>query len=233
MRDKRKTEPKEQYLKLYYYILSIEGISLAEKNLLAHFHSYGIKGCWESNKKLGEILFVGERSISRFVTNLKKRGLVFWVHPKGRYRTIWSKLHPEVKASTFLYYMGEQISKEAIINGHAAEILLGQNCQESIEKSVVPTETKQCVQVRQNCLHTNNTTKKDTNRRTIERPTPLPAGGQSPAALVERTQARMDATEYFKQKFGIGAKKKFSPMSEAEFQTEKQKQKQALFALNK
>ncbi len=124
-----------------------------------------------------------------------------------------------------------QISKEAVINGHAAEILLGQNCQESIDKSVVPAATKQCVQVRQDCLHINNTTNKDTIRATIERPLPLPAGGQAPAALEQRTEARLDAIGNFKQKFGIGSRKKYTPLSEGEFHDKKQKQKEALLAL--
>ena len=233
MRDKNKINQDERHFKIYYYMLNIEGISLAEKFLLAHIHSYGLNGCWEGNEKLGELLCVGERSISRWVTNLKKHGLVYWVHPKGRYRTIWSKLHPEVKASNTLYYIGEQISKEAVINGHAAEILLGQNCQESIDKSVVPAATKQCVQVRQDCLHINNTTNKDTIRATIERPMPLPAGGQAPAALEQRKEARLDAIDNFKKSFGFAQKKKYTPLSDGEFQIEKEKKKQALLALNK
>ena len=233
MRDKCKTKPKEKYLKIPYYILNIEGISLSEKVLLAHFHSYGTKGCWQSNETLGKMFFISARSISKWVTNLKKHNLVYWVHPKGRYRTIWAKTHPDVATSEELFYMNEKISKKSVIEGHAAQILLRKNLPTTQEENSVVTEKNRVVQVGRNLLHTNNTTNKDTKRATIERPSPLPAGGQSPAALVERTQARMDATEYFKQKFGIGSRKIFTPLSEAEFQNEKDKQKQALLALNK
>ena len=161
MRDKRKTKPKEQYLKLYYYMLGMEGISLVETFFLAHIHSYGIKGCWQGNETLGKMFFTSARSISKWLANLKKHNLVYWVH------------------------------------------------------------------------HTNNTTNKDTIRATIERPLPLPAGGQAPAALEQRTEARLDLIDNFKHKFGIGSRKKFTPLSEAEFQDKKQKQRQALFATNK
>ena len=179
---KSNDSPKEKYLKIPYHILNIETLDLREKVLLAHIYSYGIKGCWEGNKRLGELFRVSERSISRWMARLKKTGFIFWVHPKGRYRTIWARSHPEVRTAQYLYYIGEKISKEAVIKGHAAKILQRQDCQEGIDKTGVPTSPECVFQVRQNCLHTNNTTIKDTTGKTIAPPAPLPAGGQAPAA---------------------------------------------------
>ncbi|MBN1972377.1 MAG: hypothetical protein JW787_01965 [Sedimentisphaerales bacterium] len=48
----------------------------------------------------------------------------------------------------------------------------------------------------------------------MEQPPPLPAGGQAPAALIERTQAQQETIDNFKQKFGIGKKGTFTPMPE-------------------
>lgn len=233
MRDKNKTKPKEQYLKIPYRILNIECISLSERVLLAHIHSYGIKGCWQGNETLGKMFFTSARSISKWVTNLKKNNLVYWVHPKGRYRTIWAKTNPDVATSEELFYMNEKISKKSVIEGHAAEILLRRNLPAAPEENSVVTEKNHVVQVGRNLLHTNNTTNKDTIRATIERPLPLPAGGQAPAALEQRTQARLDAIDNFKKSFGFGQKKKYIPMSDAEFENKKQKQREALLALNK
>lgn len=227
MADKSK-KPTERYLKIPYHILNIEGISPAEKVLLAHIYSYGTNGCWESNETLGKIFKVDERSISRWVKNLKKHGFVFWVHPKGRYRTLWAKTHPDVKAAQKLFYMSEEISKEDVINCHAAQILLGQNCRGSIDKNVVATATNQCIQVRQNCLYINNTTNKDTMEKTIERPSPLPAGGQAPAALKCRTLAHQETIDNLKRTFGFVKKEKFTPLPEGEFQDRVQRQRAAL-----
>jgi hypothetical protein len=108
---------------------------------------------------------------------------------KGRYRTLWAKSHPEVKTAQALLYMKEKISKEAVVKGHAAKILQRHHCLEGIDKTGVPTATNQCVQVRQNCPHINNTTIKDTIKETTAPPSPLPAGGQAPAVLDGENQA--------------------------------------------
>ena len=226
----KKIETKEQYLKMPYHILNIEGISLSEKLLLSHIYGFSTKGCWQSNETIGRIFMVKERSISRWVKNLKKNGLVFWVHPKGRYRTLWAKSHPDVKAKQQLFYMGEKISKEAVIKGHAAQILHGQNCQGTKDRTVAPTATNECVQVRQNCLHINNTTKKDIIRKTIEPPSPLPAGGQAPAALEQRTRAQKEAVNNFLNTFGRSKRMQRTLLSEQETRDRVQQQRKALLA---
>jgi hypothetical protein len=231
-RTKRKKEPKELYLKIPYHILNIPGLGLCEKVLLAHIYSFGEKGCWQSNATLGEIFMVDGRTISRWLARLKKNSLVLWVHPKGRYRTIWAKSHPNVKTGAALSYMGEQISKEAVISGHAAAILQRQNCPGGIDRSVLPTATNQCIQVGQNCPHTNNTTKKDIISQTTAPPSPLPAGGQAPAVLAERKAAAVRRIEEFKKQFGI-AKRPREPLSEQEIQNRKQSQLSALLATAK
>lgn len=223
---------KEQYLKVPYHILNIAGLGLCEKMLLAHIYSFGAKGCWQSNQTLGAIFFVGQRTISRWLGEAKKHGHVLWLHPKGRYRTLWAKSHPDVRAAATLSYMGEQISKEAVVTGRAAAILLRQNCPGGIDKSVVATTTNQCSQVRQNCPPTNNTTKKETTGATIAPPSPLPAGGQAPAVLAQRRTEAARAVEEFKIRFGLG-RKLHQPLSEQEFQNRRQQQRDALMALQR
>jgi hypothetical protein len=228
-RSKGKKEPKELYLKVPYHILNIPGLGLCEKVLLAHIYSFGEKGCWQSNATLGKIFFVDGRTISRWLARLKKNSLVLWVHPKGRYRTIWAKSHPKVKMAVTLSYMGEKISKQSVISGHAAMILQGQNCPGSIDKPDLPTETNQCIQVGQNCLHTNNTTNKDIITQTTAPPQPLPAGGQASAVLTERKNTAVRTVEEFKKQFGI-SKKGSAPLSEKEINNRRQAQLKALLA---
>ena len=122
----KKKKHKELYLKIPYHILNIKNLGADEKMLLAHIYSFGQKGCWQSNATLGEIFYVDGRTVSRWVARLKKFSLILWVHPKGRYRTIWAQSHPQVKGAQTLQYMNEQISKKAVISGHAAAILLRQ-----------------------------------------------------------------------------------------------------------
>jgi len=226
-----KAKPKEQYLKVPYHILNIRDLGLAEKILLAHIYSFGEKGCWQGNATLGEMFFVDGRTISRWVTQIKKSGHVFWVHPKGRYRTIWAKSHPAVSQASTLLYMGQEISKEAVVKGHAATILLRQDCRGGIDRAVAATTTNRCIQVRQNCPHTNNTTIKETIGNTTAPPAPLPAGGQAPAVLVERRRTDVRHIEDFKKSFGI-ARIVRKPLSERQIEQRRQKLKAALLAMN-
>ena len=151
---------------------------------------------------------------------LKKHGLILWVHPKGRYRTIWAKSHPDVKNSAELQYMGEKISKEAVVKGHAAQILQRRNLPGGQEENFLPTKKNRVVQVGRNLLHTSNTTSKDTISNTIAPPPPLPAGGQPPAALVERQKARRASIENSCRNFGRA--KPFKPLNEEQFQNRRQ-----------
>jgi len=224
-----KAKPKEPYLKIPYHILNIRDLGLPEKVLLAHIYSFGKKGCWQSNETLGEIFFVNGRTISRWITQIKKSGYVIWVHPKGRYRTIWAKSHPAVRQASTLLHMGQEISREAVLKGHAAAILLRQDCRGGIDGPVAATTTNQCKQVRQNCLHTNNTTKKDTMEKTTAPPSPLPAGGQTPAVLAERRNADVRRIMDFTRSFGR-ARETRQPLSQAQLEQKRQQQKQALLA---
>ena len=231
----------EKYLKIPYHILNIEGLGLSEKVLLAHIYSFGVKGCWQSNATLAKIFFVKERTISRWVRTLKKAALILWVHPKGRYRTLWAKSHPEVRSAHELLYMKEKISKESVVRGHAAKILQGHNRREGIDKTGVPTATNQCFQVGQNCLHTNNTTNKDIKRKTPASscrktgagapPSPLPAGGQAPAVLAERRKSSQSNIERFGNKFGKA--KSWKPPSAEEFHSRAQQQQKALMKISR
>lgn len=124
--------------------------------------------------------------------------------------------------------MGQQISKEAVISGHAAAILQRQNCRGGMDKPVAATASNQCIQVGRNCPHTNNTTKKDTIPETTAPPSPLPPKG-APAVLAERKSQAVRGIEEFKKQFGIG-KGRRQPLTEEEFDRRRQKQKLALQA---
>ena len=87
---KDKAVSRERYLKLPYSILNLRGIRLMDKVLLAHFHSFGEKGCWQSNATLGEMFMVSPYAVTRSIGNLKHQGLITIKSPKGCYRTIWA-----------------------------------------------------------------------------------------------------------------------------------------------
>ena len=223
----KKKEMKEKYLKIPNSILNISGLNLSKKNLLAHIYSYGRKGCWQGNDTLGKMFFVSGRTISTWVSGLKKAGEILWAHPKGRYRTLWAKRQPDVKTATSLLYMGEEISKQAVVTGHATEILLRRNLRGGIEENCVPTTKKDCIQVGRNLPHTNNTTKKDTITKTTATPSPLPAGGQAPALLVDRKNEYVSQVEQLKRNFGKGPPRK---LTSAEREQRRQAQLRALRA---
>ena len=227
----KKKEMKEKYLKIPNSILNISGLNLNKKNLLAHIYSYGRKGCWQGNDTLGKMFYVSGRTISTWVSDLKKAGEILWAHPKGRYRTLWAKRHPDIKTATSLLYMGEEISKEAVVTGHATEILLRRNLRGGIEETGVPTTKKHCIQVRRNLLHTNNTTKKDTTTNTTATPSPLPAGGQAPALLVDRKNEYVSQIEQLKKSFGSGGRRRKPELTAAEREQRRQAQLKALQAV--
>ena len=225
---KKHSEPKEHFLKMPNHILNLRIIGLPQKVLLSHIFSFGRKGCWQANATLAEMFLVGERTISEWVAKLKKAELILWVHPKGRYRTIWAKTHPDVKAAQTLLYMGEEVKKSDVVSGHAA-ILLGSNLPGGVEETCAPTTQNDCNQVGRNLLHTNNTTREDITRETTATPSPLPAGGQAPALLEDREAEALATIEDFKRSFGGGPRRGPKPTA-AEKEKRRQEQLRALEA---
>jgi len=227
-KDKRAEGPNGLWIP--YSILNIrKGIlGFGEKVLLAHIYSFGVKGCWQGNKTLGKMFFVTERTISTWVGRLKRAGCILWVHPKGRYRTVWAKSHPDVRTASVLMYMGEEISKEAVVVGHAAKILLGRNLPGYSEEICVPTAKNDGTEVRRNLPHTDNTTGKDTISATTAVGLPLPAGGQATQLLVDRRADEMGRIEQLKHNFGRGGRRTYR--TEAECAQSKQAQQRVLLA---
>ena len=215
-------KPQEHYLKVPYSILNMRQIGPAEKLLLAHIHSYGTKGCWESNETLGTRFFATPRTITSWIGSLKRAGCILWLHPKGRYRTLWSWLHPDVKAATMLPYMKREIPKAAVAGGQAKTALLGRNLPGSSEGGFQATAKNGVVEVGRNFPHTKNTTTRDTTRMTIATPPPLPAGGQAPALLEDRQAEAVAQLEELKRSIGLGPRQARVRLTAADEQRRKQ-----------
>lgn len=99
-KSKSKRDSAERYLKIPYFILNLRGIGLCQKILLAHIYSFGQKGCYQSNKILAEIFMVSPNTISRWIAHVRK--YLYVKNPKGYYRTMWAKAHPDVQAAAVL-----------------------------------------------------------------------------------------------------------------------------------
>ncbi len=222
----QKTE--ERYLKMPNLILNIEGLGEGEKMLLAHIYSFGRKGCWQSNETLGKMFFRKPRTISLWVANLKEGRHILWLHPKGYYRTLWAKSHPDVQGSERLCYRDGEISKTQVISGHTEAVPLrnrlrsecAENCEVSAQKPVIPLRNK--------LLQTNNTTTRDISRDTSATPAPLPAGGQASALLEDRKAGYGAQVEQLKRSFGAGAPRRRPKLTDAEWEARRQAQKRAL-----
>lgn len=113
----KREKVQENYLKMPNHILNIEGLGKGEMMMLAYIFSFGRKGCWQSNETLGKMFFRSPRTISLWVANLKKGHHILWLHPKGYYRTLWAKSHPDVKGANKLLYRDQEISKTDVIRG--------------------------------------------------------------------------------------------------------------------
>lgn len=228
MREKRKKKAQERFLKIPYYILNMPKMGLSEKVLLAHIHIFGIKGCWANNKTLGQMFFVTPRTITTWIANLKKAGCIFWFHPKGRYRTLWSKSHPDVKTTTTLLYMGREIRKADIVAGQDGAMLLGRNLPSSGEEGFQATAKNGVVEVGSGLPPTKNTIREDTTSRIIATPPPLPAGGQAPALLEDRNAEAIAKIEGLGHAIGSGRRRGKQGMTPMEFDQRRQEQRRAL-----
>jgi len=226
MADKNR-KPPENYLTIPNHILNIRGLGRGEKELLAHIYSFGRKGCWQSNETLGKMFFRSPRTISLWVAHLKKGGHILWLHPKGYYRTLWAKSHPEVISAQSLRYRDGEISKAEVISGQANSTPLRKNQPSECAKNCEATAQKDVFPLRKKLLQTNNTTIRDTTKDTMATPAPLPAGGQAPALLQDRKVEQQGAIEKFKTRFG-SARKEYKPLPDAEFEQNRQRQKRQI-----
>jgi hypothetical protein len=203
-----KNKPAERYLKIPNHILNLEKIGHSEKLLLAHIYSFGGRGCYQSNSTLAEIFMVSAHTISRRVRGIKD--YIYIKNPKGYYRTMWAKSHPDVQLAVkeFGKYAEHHKQKR---RGELAKSAIG---------------------VGRNCVTTNNNTIKETKKNTTATPSPMPAGGQATALLEDRKAGKTAAIENFKKNFGIG-RKPYKQMPEKEFNERKNKQLADLAAFSR
>ncbi len=208
---------KEKYLTFPYHILNLTDISLCEKIMLAWIYSFGEKGCWQSNETLAEQFMVSTYTVSRWISNIKK--YLYIKSPKGYYRTMWAKSHPDVQNAVKLWYRNKEIPKSDAPD-------FGKNDQDPPQKCGSDCR-KSAFRLPQKCLTTNNKTNKETIEDTTATPAPLPACGQASALLADRRSGVIDAVEQLKNSFGCGRRPPIL-LSEAEFQERKQQQRKAL-----
>jgi len=220
---KTSEKPKENYLKVPNHILNLRGIGGDAKLLLAHIYSFGEKGCWQSNETLAKIFMTTASTVSRWVTKISK--YLYIKCPKGYYRTMWSKSHPEVQAAVRLHYRGREIPKPA----ESCPLDLSKNA-ESVTQKCVSDLSKSAIRLTQKCATTNNNTIKETIIDTTAPPAPLPAGGQAPAVLADRKAEVMTDVEQLKEKFGAGRRRRTPELAPAELEQRRQAQLKALLA---
>jgi hypothetical protein len=198
------------------------------KKVLAHIYSFGKKGCYQSNKTIGEIFMVSARTISRAVTAMKKAGKIHVKCPKGYYRTMWAKSHPDVIKAAELHYRDKKIPKTEVETGHKLPTPARQNCPTQLDKSGEVTATDEVFRLGQNCPTTNTKTNKETKKETTAPPPPLPAGGQAPALLEERKARSQAQAEKIKRKFGSGGGSRTPGLTPQEFEERRHRLKRDL-----
>jgi len=219
-----KKEPKELYLKIPYHILNIPDLGLCEKVLLAHIYSFGVKGCWQSNATLAKIFMACPRTISLWIAKLARSKLIQIKSPKGYYRTIWAKSHPEVSEASLLWYRKQLVPNP----GKETPVHCAKSCAQD-SNNLRGECAKSGDRPRKILRTTNNKTIRETISKTTAPPSPLPAGGQAPAVLTERKRETLRSIEEFKKQFGI-SKKCHPPLSDKEINDRRQIQHKALMA---
>ncbi len=203
-------------------ILNIRELNDSEKILLAHFDSFGEKGCYQSNNTLAELFMTKPRTVRRWIAKIKIGGFIYVKNPKGYYRTIWVKSNPEVVAAVKLWYRGKQIDKPK--EG-------GQKWPTKLAESGHPSRPKDVFLHGQNLPTTNTYTYKETKKETTATPTPLPAGGQAPALLEDRKNECVSQVEQLQRSFGTGGRRRTPELTPAEIERRRQKFKRDLLVV--
>jgi len=217
-----KSKPVEQYLKVPYRILGLaEGANLnyGPLLLLAHVYSFGGKGCWQSNKQLSLFFQRTTRTVTGWIAELSSKGLIYIKNPKGYYRTIWAKDHPDVSKATKAW----ADSQNSGSGTKKLSNVLEETFQRVRRKAASDLEVS-CAGLRRN-LPTINRDKKDKKETTP--PAPMPAGGQASAAQ-DNDKPYIESTDEQRQEIAQRAglckhRDKHPRMSMAEKESRRQK----------
>ena len=216
----KKKKTKEPYCIAPMHIVADSELNSNCKLLLIYIYSFGAKGCWQSNETLAKIFCTTPKSISRWVSQIKK--YLYIKCPKGYYRTFWAKSHPDVQENFKLLYRGKEIDKPT-------QNALPKNVHQRTQQPAGQYD-KSAIRPGQKYPTTNKTTNTETIEKTIDPAVPMPAGGQAPPALEYRTQARVESLNQFMDNFGSTRKKRAEPLPEEEFQERVRNQRKALLA---
>jgi hypothetical protein len=217
-RESKKPKKRAEGLWMRNEILNIRALDDSEKMLLAHFDSFGTKGCYQSNGTLAEIFLAKPRTIRRRIATINKAGLIYIKCPKGYYRTIWVKSNPEVREAVKLWYRGKEIAKPD-----------GQEWPTNMAKSGQPSRPKSVFRHGQICPTTYTRLDTETKRETAT-PAPLPAGGQASALLEDRKAGVIADVEQLRKSFGAGVRRRRAKLTDAEWEARRQAQRRALLA---
>ena len=143
-------------------ILTLSGFPWGAKLLLAYISAYGMNGCWRSNDAFAKVFGVSDRTVSDWLEKLKAGRQLLWRHPKGRYRTLWDRNHPDVRAASSLPYRDQLIPKNRLGSATESNDQVHKNLRSYSAKTCEVTPQEQRDQVRKNMRHNrkNHTVKK-------------------------------------------------------------------------
>ncbi len=222
---KNQKKEQERYLKIPYRILNIGGLGLCEKVLLAYIYSFGDKGCWQSNATIAKVFFTNPRSVRRWIQRIHK--YIYVKCPRGYYRTMWAKSHPDVR--TGVKKWAEEEQKRKARSRQKKSTVVGQNSPTNMDKSGLHSRTDVAVEQGQIRPTIINHTIKEITKETTAPPTPLPAKGQPSAVLDDRKEESVAQVEQLKRKFGK-PRRATKPPSQEEFDKRRREQQKALAA---
>lgn len=193
----------------------------SEKMLLADIYSFGDKGFYKSNETIAKEYMASERTVSRWVARIITGGFVYVKNPKGYYRTLWAKLHPNVQEAAKLWYRKKEIPKTDCKP-------VRQNCLTKLDKNGEVTATNGVSRLSQKCPSTNKKTNTETNKRTNAADLPLPAGGQASQLLEDRKAGVVVQIEQLKRNFGSDRGRRTPELTPTEFERRRQAGKRLL-----
>ncbi|MHC4327377.1 MAG: helix-turn-helix domain-containing protein [Planctomycetota bacterium] len=202
-------------MRAYDFVISDPNLKPAEKLVIVVICRYWPKPCWQSNERIAEACGFTKRYVEKLIRGLANKSYIRrgYAHIKRNGRLLTCRVIVPLRFPKQMDYHQVQWIQTEPQDGQATVL----------QDDHVPPCSSQTTAPQDDQLEKN----RKGNRNAAS--APLPAEGQAPALLPERSKETMKYVEQIKTKLGIG-KKAHKALTEEECQDRKQKQLEALQA---
>lgn len=202
------------FMRAYDFVVGDPNLLPAEKLVIIVVCRYWPKPSWQSNERIAEACGFSKRYIEKLIKCLADKSYISrgYAHIRKNGRLLTCRVIVPLRFPKQTDYQVQWVET------------VPQDGEEA-----VPRDDHQPYCSSQTTLPQDDQLEKNRYRNRNAAPAPLPAGGQAPALLQNRSNETIEFVEQIKRKLGIG-KKAHKALTKKEFQDRKQKQLKALLA---